>query len=95
MSRHLMIAALLLALLGAAYGRGWADRGAREQARSAALLAERDRAAARVIALAEALRHARSARAALAARLEAAAQEDETAGRMALPARAADRVLQR
>lgn len=95
MTRYLALAAVLMALLGAAYGRGWQDRGAREDVRAAGLIAERQRAAARVVGMAEALARTRGEREALALRLEAAAQADPGAARLVLSPLAADRVLQR
>lgn len=89
-------AGLALALAAALFATGWwqgrsAERAATE-ARSAALLAERDRAAARIAGLTEALARERAARAALALALEDAADADDDADRMSLPARSLQRI---
>lgn len=84
MSRYLIGAALTLALLGGAYGRGWSDRGAQEAARAAALGEARARDAARIAGMAQALARAQAEQDRLARELEDAALQDMDATRRAL-----------
>lgn len=86
------LAAALVASHGAAWWQGRAGERDRWEARVASLTAERDRHAARIMGLAEALTAAQADRAALAAELEGAADADDDAGRIALPARSMQRI---
>jgi hypothetical protein len=92
MSRALTLATLMLAVFAAGWLQGRAGARAAWQERSAAVLAARDRAALRAEALATALESERRGRAALALRLEDAADADDDADRMALPARSLRRI---
>jgi hypothetical protein len=92
MTRALTLAGLMLAIFAAGWLQGRAGERAAGQARAAALLSERDRAALRAEALAALLETERRDRAALALRLEEAADADDDADRMALPARSLRRI---
>lgn len=95
MTRAVLWAAIALTALGAAYGKGWSDRGARETARVAELTAARRADAARIMGLAEALERTRAARQSLMEELEDAAHGDHDSERPALPARSVRRIDRR
>lgn len=87
--------ALMLLAIGVIWTHGRMHERGIWQARVDALTAERDRAAARIDGLTEALTRARAQRDRDAADAEDAARADEGADRVALPPAAADRVLGR
>ncbi|MBK5928584.1 hypothetical protein CCR87_14800 [Rhodobaculum claviforme] len=95
MARIVLVVALAVTLHAAGWMQGRAAERAAWSTRTAALIAERDRAAARVAGLSEALAHAQAARAALALDLEDQADADDDAGRIALPARSLRRIRAR
>lgn len=92
MTRAALALALAAALLGGVWRAGVVHERGRWEVRVAELQAERDRHAARIMGLAEALEAAQAARAALATELEDAADADDDAGRVALPARSLRRI---
>ncbi len=92
MSKALMLCGLALTLFAAGWMQGRTGERNAWQARGAALLAERERAAFRAEALAAALEEERRRRAALALMLEEAADADDDADRTALPARSLQRI---
>jgi len=92
MSRAALAVALAVALFATGWWQGAATARAAAEARAAALLAERDRAAARIAGLTEALARERAARAALSRHLEDAADADDDADRVSLPARSLRRL---
>lgn len=92
MSRTATICGLALTLFAAGWLQGRSGERAVWEARSAAVTAARDSAMERAETLAAALEAARRARAALATELEDAADADDDAGRIALPARSLQRI---
>lgn len=87
--------AALVASHGWVYWLGWSGANDRWQARVDVLATARQMDAARIDGLSEALRRAQAERDRQAADAEAEAEADDDAGRVALPPRAADRVLGR
>lgn len=86
------LAALALALFSAGVWQGRDAERAAWTARAAAVAAERDRLAARVSGLAEALAKEQATRRAMARKLEEDADADADAARIALPARSLQRL---
>ena len=92
MSRVVLIVSLAITLHAAGWLQGRATERAAWTARSAALAAERDRAAARIVGLSQALARAEVAHAHVVQRLEDQADADDDSGRIALPARSLRRL---
>lgn len=88
----LVTAGLLTALTGAVWWHGRLHERGLWQAERATLVAARREAAARIVGLADQIAETEAAREALAGALQEAADADDDAGRMALPARSVRRI---